>query len=311
MKSVMLITLVSMASSAFLYIIISYSTSENIAISGILTSMIIPMIIAPLISWYFIKLILEITSLEEQSKTAQEQLLIYEKTLCINKFIGNIAHQWRQPLSMISTLSTSMIVQKEHHNLTDKVFTKTCNSINDHTQFLSKIINDFEKHLSNDIIESTFLLKDEIEIFLNLIDITIKNYDINIVLDLQDNIKIISYKKELTQCLNNIFDNAKDVLIQKNIKNKYIFISTSIENKNAIIKIKDNAGGISEKVRHEMFEPYCTTKNKSFGTGLGLHITYSLIKDVMNGDIKGNDVNYKYNNIQYSGAEFTISLPMI
>lgn len=52
--------------------------------------------------------------------------------------------------------------------------------------------------------------------------------------------------------------------------------------------------------------PYC----KSQGTGIGLHMTYNLIVDGMNGSIKAKNVHYQYNNRDYSGAEFTIIIPM-
>jgi len=76
-----------------------------------------------------------------------------------------------------------------------------------------------------------------------------------------------------------------------------------------IIKIKDNAGGVPNNILPKIFEPYFTTKHKSVGTGLGLHMTYNLIVDGMKGKIKATNVNYSYKNENYKGAEFTIILP--
>ena len=118
--------------------------------------------------------------------------------------------------------------------------------------------------------------------FLNLVNGSIKNNNINIVLNIQEDIQIDGYENELTQCLINIFNNAKDALKETIEDNRMIFISTVTTNDKAIIKIKDNAGGIPDDVLPKIFDPYFTTKHQSQGTGLGLHMTYNLIVDGMN-----------------------------
>ena len=184
-----------------------------------------------------------------------------------------------------------------------------CESINDNAQYLSKTIDDFRSFIKGDRTKSIFKLKDAIESFLNLVNGSIKSNNIKIILNLQDDIEVDGYENELGQCLINIFNNAKDILLEKEIKEKYIFISTSVQNNKAVIKIKDNAGGIPEDILPKIFEPYFTTKHKSQGTGLGLHMTYNLIVDGIKGTIEANNETYTYENKEYSGAEFVITLP--
>ena len=247
-----------------------------------------------------------------QQKQQTEQLIKSEKMASMGEMIGNIAHQWRQPLSVISTGATGMKMQKEYGVLTDEMFNETCTSINDNAQYLSKTIDDFRDFIKGDRTQKIFNLKDSINGFLHMVEGSIKNHDIHILLELQDDIEIDGFKNELTQCLINIFNNAKDVLEAKIEKtnNRFIFIETTVENNNAIIKIKDNAGGISEDIIGKVFEPYFTTKHQAQGTGLGLHMTYNLIVDGMNGNIEANNVSYKYDDEDYAGAEFIITLPM-
>ena len=257
---------------------------------------------------------LEIKIKEEVEKNfyIQEKLFKSEKMASMGEMIGNIAHQWRQPLSVISTASTGIIVQKEYNILNDTKLIETCNIINDNAQYLSKTIDDFKNFIKGDSTKKEFNLKDAINSFLHLIEGSRKSYNINIIQNIQENIKIIGYENELAQCLINIFNNAKDAL-NENItsqENKFIFISTSLENDQAVIKIKDNGGGIPTDVISHIFEPYFTTKHQTQGTGLGLHMTYKLIVDGMAGTIESSNTSYEYEGKSYVGAEFVISLPI-
>ncbi len=262
------------------------------------------------------KIIIEV----EKNKHIQEQLFKSEKLASMGEMIGNIAHQWRQPLSLISTASTGIVVQKEYGILNDDKLVETCNSINRNAQYLSKTIDDFRNFIKGERIKTIFNLKDNINSFLHLVESSIKKHQINIILDLQVDIKIDGYENELTQCLINIFNNAKDILEKNEIdkkadstlcnEDKLLFISTLANDKNVIIKIKDNGGGIPKDIINKIFEPYFTTKHQSQGTGLGLHMAYNLIVDGMNGTIKVTNQTYTYKDKEYIGAEFIISLPI-
>ncbi len=240
----------------------------------------------------------------------QKQLFKSEKMASMGEMIGNIAHQWRQPLSVISTGATGMKMQKEFGTLTDKQFNKNCDIINNHAQYLSKTIDDFRDFIKGDRKKAMFNLTDDITSFMHLVEGTIKSHNINIILDLEENININGYQNELIQCLINIFNNAKDVLEDKKIDNKLIFISSVTKGNNVTIKIKDNAGGIPNDILPKIFDPYFTTKHKKQGTGLGLHMTYNLIVDGMNGIIEANNVSYTYNGKEFNGALFKITLPL-
>jgi two-component system, LuxR family, sensor kinase FixL len=238
-------------------------------------------------------------------KLLQEQA----KLASMGEMIGNIAHQWRQPLSIISTGATGLKLQKEYNTLSDEQFNQTCDAINDNAQYLSKTIDDFRDFIKGERKLTKFKLVDTIESFLHLVEGTIKDNDITIVKNIQEDIIINSYPNELTQCFINIFNNAKDAL--KEIKDdRYYFISAKIENNEVIIAFKDNAGGIPEDILTKVFEPYFTTKHQAQGTGLGLSMTYNLITSGMNGTIEAENINYEYKGNKYIGAELLIKLPL-
>ena len=252
---------------------------------------------------------MRINLIEQIKQNEDKKILLTQqsKMASMGEMIGNIAHQWRQPLSVISTGATGLKFGKEYGTLTDEDLYQMCDTINNNAQYLSKTIDDFKNFIKGDRTKEIFHLSHNINSFLHLVEGTIKSNNINIILDLQEDIKIDGYKNELIQCLINIFNNAKDAL--KNIEvNKYIFISSAIKNDNAVIKIKDNAGGIPNDVLSHIFEPYFTTKHQSQGTGLGLHMTYNLIVDGMKGTIEVSNTEYEYKEKKYKGAEFVITL---
>ena len=251
----------------------------------------------------------DITEQIKQETLMREQ----SKLASMGEMIGNIAHQWRQPLSVISTASTGIIAQKECDILDETKLIEVCNIINNNAQYLSKTIDDFRNFIKGDRTKKVFNLKDDINSFLHLVEGSAKNHNIQIILNINNTIKINGYENELTQCLINIFNNAKDALNENILStdNKFLFISTALKNDKAVIKIKDNAKGIALNMLSKIFEPYFTTKHKSQGTGLGLHISYNLIVDGMKGSIEAQNVDYQYEGKNYTGAEFTVTLPLI
>ncbi len=279
-------------------ILAAKSQSRAIFVSIVLSFLIIILFIY---TRYIVKLDLQKDSiLKEQSRMAG-----------MGEMIGNIAHQWRQPLSIISTASSGIKFQKEFSTLTDENLYKMCDTINNNAQYLSKTIDDFKNFIKGDRTKHIFNLYNIIDSFLHLIDGTVKSHNIKIILELNKAIEIDGYSNELMQCFINIFNNAKDILAENKITDKLIFITAIEQDDKVIIKIRDNAGGIPEDVLPKIFEPYFTTKDKSKGTGLGLHMTHDLIVDGMNGSIEAYNVEYKHGDIAYIGAEFIIILPLL
>ena len=253
-----------------------------------------------------VSIILDLTQIKQQ----EQQLFKSEKMASMGEMIENIAHQWRQPLNSISITVNNLSLKCIMNDMDKVLFQKELGLIDEYTQHLSKTIDDFRNYIKGDRIKSVFKLNHTMDNFLTLMDSSIKNNYINIIYDIDKNIEINGYENELIQCLINIFNNAKDILVENEIEDKHIFLSTSIKENKAIIKIKDNAGGIPEKVLPKIFEPYFTTKHQSQGTGLGLHMTYNLIVDGMGGTIEATNQTYIYKDKEYIGAEFSIILLM-
>jgi len=253
-------------------------------------------------------ILLTFNDITEQIK---KDKLLHEQTklAAMGEMIGNIAHQWRQPLSVISTSSTGMQIQKEHNMLEDDKFDEYCEIINKNVQYLSKTIDNFRDFIKSDKEKTNFVLNNAINSFLKLVNGSIKNYNINMVLNIDENISLYGYQNELIQCFMNLFNNSKDVLQTINEEDRYIFFTIQKVNKQIVISFKDSGGGIDKNIQSKIFEPYFTTKHQSQGTGLGLHMVYAMIVDSMGGMIKVHNKDFIYQDKKLKGVEFRIVFP--
>ena len=245
----------------------------------------------------------------EKNKQKDKKLVEQSKMASMGEMIENIAHQWRQPLSVISTIASGMKLEKDFGKLNDEKIEKYCSSINAQTQYLSQTIDDFKNFIKNEKELKSFNISKCITRFEKLIQTSSTNNKIRIIKNIDDTINIKNYENELVQCLMNVFHNAKDAFSEE-IKNRLFIIEIFSNNNDVYIILKDNANGIPSNIINKIFEPYFTTKHKSKGTGLGLHMTYNLIKEGMKGEITVCNEEYTFENNLYNGASFKIKLPL-
>jgi len=251
-----------------------------------------------------ISAMLDLTQLKQKERVITENA----KMVALGEMMANIAHQWRQPLSVVSTAASGVKVQKEMDILTDTLFYDSMDAIVKNANYLSKTIDDFSSFIKDDKKKQTFSLKEHIDKNLGILSGTFKINHINLVLDINSKIELNTFENELTQAFINIINNAKDVLNEKDIEEKLIFIKTYKDKNNIYLSIKDNAGGIPENIINRVFEPYFTTKDKQQGTGLGLYMVRQIIVESIKGEILVQNVEFKHLDKSYKGAEFIITL---
>ena len=238
----------------------------------------------------------------------KERLLIQQSKMAVmGEMIGNIAHQWKQPLSTISTISTGIKFQNEMNCLNDHDITLGMDNINGSDQYLSQTIDDFRNFFKPNKTKTNFNILDALENTIKLMGSLFKNNNIELIKNI-NNAELYGYYNELLQVLINILKNAKDELIKLDTnKRRIIFIDTYTDKSNLIIKIRDNANGIPSDIIEKIFDPYFTTKENDEGTGIGLYMCKQII-DGMTGKIQVINVEYEYEAQIYYGAEFIISM---
>ncbi len=241
----------------------------------------------------------------EKNKLQEVQLFNQAKMAAMGDMLGNIAHQWRQPLSYISTTASGIKLNYEFAILKQEDIPVAMDEIVSKTQYLSQTIETFRNFLKEKKEYQEVILQDRVEMALNILNASLKDNHIYLekIMDYTYPIKTTLVVGELSEVIINIINNAKDVLIARNIPNPWIIIELSRQDNNAILSIEDNAGGINPDIIPRVFEPYFTTKDLSVGTGLGLYMSYKIIKESLKGKI--SVINSEY------GAKFIIEIPLV
>ncbi|NQY22231.1 MAG: PAS domain-containing sensor histidine kinase, partial [Campylobacteraceae bacterium] len=236
-------------------------------------------------------------TLLKDEKNKQEKILIQKsKMAAMGEMIGNIAHQWRQPLSQVSGLFFDIESAYDYKELDKKYLHNRVEEANNLIEYMSKTIDDFRNFFNPNSKKELFSMINSVNNSINIVKSTLDFHNIKISFVYDRDVDISGYKNEYSQAILNIITNAKDILIERSIKNPEITI-TLLENDN--LQIEDNAGGVDEKIIDKIFDPYFTTKFE-YGTGIGLYMTKLIIENKMNGLI-----NIKNS---YKGAVFTIKI---
>ncbi len=281
-----------------------------------LVFMLFVSILVLLISKYFSKIIerrfkvynfsinRKIVEIARQQRVLAQQ----SKMVAMGEMIENIAHQWRQPLSIISTCSTGLKLNKDYGNLTDELFYSNLKSINDSAQYLSQTIDDFRNYYQKSNDEKSFRIDELIEKSLQLLKIEIDKLDIDIQKELKK-VQLIGYENELLQVILNILNNSIYQFKTLEDLDKYILRINIQKNDDYItLNFIDNGGGIDPEIIDRIFEPYFTTKDKNMGTGIGLYMSKNIVEKHFNGTMNAKNIVINEENNNYKGVKFSIKI---
>ena len=249
---------------------------------------------------------LEKRVLEETMKQKeQEQILIQQTRLAaMGEMIGNIAHQWRQPLNALGLVFQNLKFSYEMGDLNDETMNRTMNKAEMLTNNMSKTIDDFRNFFKPNKEKEYFDINKSVLSAIDLVESTFEFYNIKIEKYFQEEkIELYGFPSEFSQVILNIISNAKDALLANKIENPLVKIQTKIKDNKVYISIQDNAIGIDEKIINKIFEPYFTTKDQVQGTGIGLYMSKIIVEKNMNGEIYVKNTN--------KGAKFIIKFPLI
>ena len=221
----------------------------------------------------------DITILREHETMLQQQ----SKMASMGEMIGNIAHQWRQPLNALSASVYLLSSKYEAKNFTKNDMEAFSQKSNQLIQKMSATIDDFKNFFRADKEKGVFHVVEAVTECVNFVHASYISNNIKFIFDCEKELVLESYKNELMQVLLILLNNAKDALVENNIPNPTVEITSKKTDDGIVIMIQDNAGGISEEIVKKVFEPYFTTKFQSDGTGIGLYMAKMIIEESMSG----------------------------
>jgi len=231
---------------------------------------------------------------------SQQLLIQRSKMASTGEMIGNIAHQWRQPLSQLSGIFLDVETAHSHKELDEKYLSIRVNQANDLLEYMSKTIDDFREFYTPNVEEKEFNILNSIQNALKIINSSLNFYDIEVHVDVKKSLHVKGLSTEFSQVILNLISNAKDIALQRKIEKPKIEISAEIKIFKIYLHVEDNCGGIDKENLEKIFEPYFTTKY-NYNTGIGLYMCKVIIENKMGGKIFAETKNK-------NRAKFTIIL---
>ena len=240
--------------------------------------------------------------LQEEAFKKQEEIMIAQsRHAAMGEMISMIAHQWRQPISVIAMDANNILADIELDMLETQELLETSKDIIAQTQELSKTIDDFREFFKPDKVPEKVTITRVVEDAIAIVGKSLENNGIALRVEVDEADELTTFSRELMQVLINIIKNAKEAFADEKSESKLFMIkSTQIEEK-ITLSLCDNAGGIEPKILDKIFNPYFTTKSAKNGTGLGLYMSKTIIEKHLQGSIEVSNSS--------DGCCFEISLP--
>ena len=214
-------------------------------------------------------------------KEQQKEMLVHQSKLAsMGEMIGNIAHQWRQPLTYLSYTFMNLKDAQKYGELDEVYLSKKVDEATVQLEFMSQTIDDFKDFYASNKSKELFSLAKATNETLELMKNSLDSNKIEIELNIQEDFEIENFKNEYKQVLLNLLSNAKDALTHRKITPAIITITID---KNSI-SISDNAGGIKPELLSRVCEPYFTTKEGN--SGIGLYMSKMIIERNIKGKLK-------------------------
>ena len=235
----------------------------------------------------------------QKNETKQKVMFWQSRFASLGEMLANIAHQWRQPLTELNLILFSLkkAALNDEHEEVENLYLESKKSIKN----MSNTIEDFSNFFKPNKEKQHFMLKESIQEAIHILDRVMKKDMIQVKTAYED-VEILGITNEFTQVIVNLLKNSRDAFVNNGILIRESSITMSREKEFVVVRVEDNAGGIKEKEKNRIFEPYFTTKHTSQGTGLGLFMSKMICE-------KGFDASLDVSS-KKGMTKFTIKIPL-
>lgn len=243
---------------------------------------------------------------EEVEKNRDKDRILFEQSrhAQMGEMLSMIAHQWRQPLNAVSAAAINLTLASSLGELKREEVEHTSQTIQQLTQKMSEIINDFMEFFRPDREKSLFQLEAVFAAVEKLMAPQLQARGITLEGRLEEGLTLFGFERELEQVLINLIANARDAYNEgEGGKSGWCCIELYARHgeRETRISVEDRAGGIDHAVIGRIFDPYFSTKPVGRGTGIGLYMSKIIIERNFGGSL-GVENTAK-------GARFEVTIP--
>jgi PAS domain S-box-containing protein len=236
----------------------------------------------------------------EELRIKDQMLMQQSRHAAMGEMIGNIAHQWRQPLNALGLMIQGLMVSYEYGEFSKEQLEASVNNAMRIVFHMSQTIDDFRNFFRPDKEKVVFKAGLVVAKAVSLIEGSFRDQQITVDVHTVDDPMVNGYPNEYSQVLLNILINARDAFLEHTVINPQVLVKLFTENHRTVVTITDNAGGIPAGIMDKIFDPYFTTKGPDKGTGVGLFMSKTIIEKNMNGRLAARNTG--------DGAEFRIEV---
>ncbi len=247
-------------------------------------------------------------SLEERVERAvaeirsKDQLLITQgRQAAMGEMIGNIAHQWRQPLNALGLVLANLRDAARAGEALAPAIEEAVGDSNILIQKMSATINDFRDFFTPEKKKSVFSARAVVLETLELIDASFRHAGIEIVLEEETaDVRLLGFANEYSQIALNLLANAKQAIQAAQVAQGRVTLRIETRQGLGCLVVRDNGGGIPDAILDKIFDPYFSTKDG--GSGIGLYMSRQIAEKSLGGRIEARN--------EGDGAEVTVLTPL-
>ena len=234
-------------------------------------------------------------------KRKDELIIAQSRHAAMGEMISMIAHQWRQPVNIISLYASNMEIDLSFDAFSNEKAEEYSQGILIQTEHLSKTIDDFRSFFKADKESTPEKMQSVLENAISIMGTTLKDSNIKISIKNESDSEFYTYSNELVQVLINLINNAREALIESAPKEARLTIKITEDEEKVYVVVCNNAGKIPKEILEHLGEPYVSSKSKN-GTGLGVYMSKVIVTKHLGGTLSWKN--------KEDGACFTIALPL-
>jgi PAS domain S-box-containing protein len=251
-----------------------------------------------------------------ERKRGEEILLQSSRLVSLGQMAAGMAHELNQPLTAISVIAEgTQLLMKQGIEIAAEDYLEWSKDLLGQVERMSNLINhlrlfsrDYTEEKKEDV-----AINNVVRTALEMTSAQLQAHSISLGLELEKDLgPVLGNRHRLEQVVLNLVANARDALDEKERRRRQLGLQIGEKRlqirtrrgdcgEKILLEVEDTGQGINEEHQHQLFQPFFTTKEPDRGTGLGLSVSYAIVKD--------HGGNISCQSQEGKGSRFLVELP--